>query len=332
MCKRDRNSPWPGGSEFAFTFVDDTDWASIERVKPVYDLLQALGMRTTKTVWVLDGGPGARNSGATCEDNAYLEWILSLQDAGFEIALHNVAPSTSVRERTGIGLDRFKQLFGVKHILHCNHVGCEEGIYWGEARLSGWRKAIYRVLARDQVGRYRGHIQGDPLFWGDLCSKHISYVRNFVYRDIDTLSICPEMPYHDPAKPFVRYWFAGADAGNLERFLRNFTVPKIDTLVRNRGACIAYVHFAAGFVKNGAVDARFRDRLEYISGKQGWFAPASEILNYLGGELGRPDARAISPKRLQSLEVKWLAERVLDGVRKAANRKMGRYRRRGGAS
>jgi len=40
---------WPNGKRFAFTIVDDTDWAAVERVKPVYDLLARLGLKTTKT-------------------------------------------------------------------------------------------------------------------------------------------------------------------------------------------------------------------------------------------------------------------------------------------
>ena len=57
-------------------------------------------------------------------------------------------------------------------------------------------------------GKFRGHVEGDPYFWGDLCQARIKYYRNFIFRNINTLKCCPFMPYHDPQKPFVNYWFA----------------------------------------------------------------------------------------------------------------------------
>ena len=66
-----------------------------------------------------------------------------------------------------------------------------EAIYHGEERVTGVRRAIYNALTR---GRRRwlveGHVPESPLSWGDLCAERVSYVRNFVYRDIDTLAAC----------------------------------------------------------------------------------------------------------------------------------------------
>jgi hypothetical protein len=42
---------WPNGKRFAFTIVDDTDDATVQKVRPVYDFLLELGIRSTKTVW-----------------------------------------------------------------------------------------------------------------------------------------------------------------------------------------------------------------------------------------------------------------------------------------
>ena len=47
---------WPEQRKFAFTIVDDTDKATVENVKPVYDFLAESGIRTTKTAWPI-GGP-----------------------------------------------------------------------------------------------------------------------------------------------------------------------------------------------------------------------------------------------------------------------------------
>jgi hypothetical protein len=47
---------WPNGKSFAFTIVDDTDEATVNNVKPIYDLLYELGFKTTKTVWLFHQG------------------------------------------------------------------------------------------------------------------------------------------------------------------------------------------------------------------------------------------------------------------------------------
>ena len=43
---------WPSNKKFAFTIVDDTDNATVENIKPVYDLLHKLSICSTKTIWV----------------------------------------------------------------------------------------------------------------------------------------------------------------------------------------------------------------------------------------------------------------------------------------
>jgi hypothetical protein len=294
--------------------VDDPDYATVDKVKPVYDLLTHLGMRTTKLVWMFRGNSHATISGSACDDPAYLAWVLSLQQQGFEIGLHNAAPMTSRRERTCQALERFRALFGPRPLLHCNHTGCLEGIYWGDARLSAWRRPLYNLLTRGRRRDvFRGHIAGDLLFWGDLCQAHVRYVRNFVFDTLNTLAVCPEMPYHDPAKPYVNFWFASTEGPTRCSFLRHFTVRNIDRLIAEGGLCIAYVHFAQGFAPNGSVDPEFRQRLEYIASKDGWFAKVSEVLDYLRKD-GSPAERIISPTRLRQLELRWLLSKLTKGT------------------
>ena len=308
------NVLWPNGHRFALTIFDDTDWATIENVKPVYDFLTEIGMRTTKSVWVFPGKGRQINGGSTCEDKQYLDWILYLNQSGFEIGLHNAAPGTSDREQTRVALERFRELFGKRKITCCNHTGCLESIYWGDARLSDSMRLVYNILTLGRNrGLFQGHDKESPLFWGDLCRKHVQYVRNFVYDGINTLSIVPEMPYHDLSKPFVNFWFASTEGSNLERFLRNFTFESIDRLEQEGGLCVAYVHFAAGFVQGGRLNAEFLRRMEYIAGKGGWFAPVGEVLDHLRKGAGRSD-RMISPKRLRQIECRWLLSKTLKGT------------------
>jgi len=305
---------WPHGHRFAFTVFDDTDWATLENVKPVYDLLTDLGMRTTKSVWLFPSGGEPVNGGSTCEDPGYLQWILLLQRRGFEIALHNPAPATSPRENMKMALARFRELFGSQMLIHCNHVGCAEDIYWGDARLSGWRRALYNLLTRGRNRNvFRGHVEGDPLFWGDLCQERVRYVRNFVFDELNTLSVCPEMPYHDPTRPFVNFWFASTEGGSLSRFVKNFTLANIDRLIEEGGMCIAYVHFAGRFAPGGKVDSEFRQRMEYIAAQNGWFATVSNVLDYLRAGASR-ESRAIGAAALRRLEMRWLASKLRKGT------------------
>jgi hypothetical protein len=305
---------WPNGHKFAFTVVDDTDSATIENVKPVYDVLRDLGMKTTKTAWMFRGEGPKADPGATCEDRAYLDWLLALRSQGFEIAFHNAASSTSNRARTNRALARIRELFGSKQLLFCNHMSCGENMYWGDVRLSGWRRSVYRLATRGRrTDQFRGHIEGDSLFWGDLCQQQVRYVRNFVFDELNGLAICPDQPYHDPGKPYVNYWFASSDGGYLSLFLRNFTPQKIDRLAEAGGVCIAYVHFAYGFVEKGVLNPEFRKRLERIAALGGWFAPASEVLDFLRQDAG-PQQRTIPPERLRHLERKWLVEKLLKGT------------------
>jgi len=308
------NVRWPNGHKFAFTVVDDTDSATIANVKPVYHLLAGLGMKTTKTAWMFRGEGPATDRGATCEEQQYLEWLLSLQRQGFEIAFHNAAPVTSRREITSLALARFRSLFGNKDILFCNHGGCRENIYWGQARLSGWCRFLYNLATRGKKRDIsRGHVEGDPLFWGDLCQQRVRYVRNFVFDELDALNVCPEQPYHDPTRPYVNFWFTSADGANLKRFLANCTIEKFKRLEEAGGLCIAYVHFGYGFVENGTVNAEFRKRLEFLASLNGWFAPASQVLDHLRQGAGTGE-RAITPKRLCQLERKWLLEKLFKGT------------------
>ena len=91
----------------------------------------------------------------------------------------------------------------------------------GGCQVFRWRVPLYHLLTRFRnIGQYRGHIEGDQYFWGDLCKAKIKYYRNFVFQDINTLKACPLMPYHDPKRPYVNYWFASSDGAHCKEFTR----------------------------------------------------------------------------------------------------------------
>ena len=301
---------WPEGKSFAFSVFDDTDLQTLENVREVYAFLADLGLRTTKSVWPIRGVYTPKLGGKTCEDEAYRRWVLDLQAQGFEIGLHNVTYHTSLRADTKRGLERFHDIFGHYPYGVATHSGCHEGMYWGNYRLSGIHEVLYNVLLRNRYkGVFQGHIEDSPLFWGDLCQEKTKYVRNFVFDDINTLNTCPMMPYHDPSRPFVNYWFASSEGAKLISFNTLLSESNQDRLEAEGGACIVYTHFAEGFYANGHLDPRFQSLMERVSQKNGWFVPVQQLLDYLLEHKIHTD---ISPQERTWLERKWLKHKIFN--------------------
>ena len=104
---------FPGGKRFCFSILDDTDDATVENVKPVYDYLYECGLRTTKTVWPMDCPEGSRVffAAETLQDKPYCDFVHELVSRGFELALHGATMESSTRERTMRGLGFLQREF-----------------------------------------------------------------------------------------------------------------------------------------------------------------------------------------------------------------------------
>jgi len=303
---------WPEGKTFAFTIFDDPDAQRLDDGKKVYSLLSDLGFRTTKGVWPLGAIREPNSGGDTCANPLYLREAIDLETRGFEIGFHNATLHSSTREETIRGLDAFRQYFGHDPVVMANHYN-QEAIYWGSARISGrGRRAAYNLATvwRNHDSHF-GHVEGHPCFWGDVCRNRIRYCRNFVFSEIDTLRVCPWMPYHDPERPYVNAWYASSEGSNLARFLHTVSEGNQDLLEAEGGACIMYTHFGHGFVQDGSVDARFRELLNRLSRKNGWFVPVGTLLDHLKQEMGESE---ISPANRARLERRWLWEKLLRGT------------------
>jgi hypothetical protein len=302
---------WPEGKDFAFTIFDDTDNQTLENGPAVYDFLTALGFRTTKSVWPLAGTDTPLVGGATCADAKYLEWVQDLQQRGFEIALHNVTYHTSARVETRAGLEHFRELFGTYPRAMANHCGCREAPYWADDRVSGINRLVYNVLSRYRFrGFSQGHRENSPLFWGDLCQAKIKYMRNFVFGNIDTLKACPFMPYHDPDRPLVNYWFAASEGGYPQSFVHTLSEANQDRLEAEHGACIMYTHLGDRFYYKGKLYAPFQSVMERLSRRNGWFVPVTTLLDYLLQVKGHHDITSWERARL---ERKWLWHKIRVG-------------------
>jgi hypothetical protein len=311
-CKNTLAPPWPDGCRFAFTVFDDTDNATLENVQPVYSFLADCGFRTTKSVWTVKGNPNEGfAAGDTCEDVDYLQWLLELQSKGFEIAWHNATWHGLPRERIAIALEAFKGHFGHYPFSGATHFR-PEGLYWGDGRVSGFRKLLYNLLTRFRNHNlYRGHIEGDPYFWGDLCREKIKYYRNFVYNDINTLKLCPFMPYFDADRSYINNWFASSNGTGPERFVQCISEANQDRLEEEGGACIMYTHFGWRFSEGGRLGADFKSLLNRLSKKNGWFVPVTTLLDYLQKIHG---PHQITANERRHLEWKWIWEKIFNGT------------------
>jgi hypothetical protein len=303
---------WPDGKRFAFTVFDDPDGQSLSTGHVVYGLLRDLGLRTTKGVWTLPAADVPSEYGITCGEPAALAWFQELQKAGFEIGYHNATLRTSPREDTELALRRFAEFFGDQPITMAQHYDCDENVYWGDERLTGWRRGVYNLATRfANHHKFKGSTEGHPYYWADLCHTRVQYLRNFVFGDINTLKSCPMMPYHDPRTPLVRFWYASSGGANVTAARRLLHEANQDRLEAEGGACILYTHFGHGYVEGGAMDRRVRDLLGRLSRKNGWFAPVATLLTFLRNR-GSPHRLTDAERR--ALEWKWLREKLTSGT------------------
>lgn len=303
---------WPDGNRAAFAVFDDTDNTTMENGPPVYDLLDRLGLHVTKSVWPL--GPTARQrvGGSTLADPDYLSWVLRLQSSGHEIGFHNATDHPSVRSDTISALDRFEELFGHPPRVGADHSGNREALYWGPRRLTGVGSHAYALaqkVMRPNRPTFSGEDPTSEYFWGDVCRERITYWRNFCFDEVDLFRVSPKLPYHDPRRSYVNYWFTSTDGSNLPRFVRHLTDDKLDRLEANGGVCIMYTHFGVGFAPGGTVDAGFAAAMERLADRPIWVAPTSEVLDHLRSQL---DDTLLSDGERRALEARWILDRLRD--------------------
>ena len=146
-------------------------------------------------------------------------------------------------------------------------------------------------------------------FWGDYSKDKIKFIRNRVFNGINTLKYDPRMPFKEKHKEYTNYWFSSSDGHTVEEFNDLISKSNINKLKRQGGLCIVYTHFASGFIdSNGKLNERFKDNIEYLSIQNGWFVPASEILEYL---LSQKKKDYVSSFYINVLDFKWLSNRIL---------------------
>jgi len=279
MCT-DKSIRWPGGKKFAFTIVDDTDNATLENIQDIYNTLTELQLFITKTVWPLSIDKNTEyGSSHTLQDDSYLQFISGLQNSGHEIALHGVRGCSSERQTIIEGLKFFQNVMGSLPKLHVNHAQNLDNLYWGKAWIPKWKRIIKRYP--NEKSGY-GHDPKSNYFWGDIAKECIEYVRGYVFNHGNTTYIDRYTPYHDPGKQYVQNWFSSSNGDRLDKLLNLTSSKNLDELERTNGACIVYTHFGDSYYKiNNKIEKSLKLNLQNVSQREGWFVPASTLLDFL---------------------------------------------------
>ncbi len=299
MRKKIEILPFPHGKDFTVSFVDDTDLSTIDNTAPVYDLLSDLNIKGTKTVWIHRQKRSSAfsekdeyivssntHNGSTLEDEEYLDFIKSLRTKGYEIALHGITAGNSYRDEIIEGIDTFKHIFGDYPKINILHERNRENLYAGNDKLDFWPFKLLEKMTDNSD--YQGHREGSKYFWGDIAKAKIKYIRLpfHTISEVNTLKVNPSMPFHDPRRPFVNYWFASSDGADCQRFNKLLSDEHIRRLEKENGVCLIYTHFAKGFCfkKNGKYELN-REFVNAVSNlgryRNVWCPTASKLLDRL---------------------------------------------------
>jgi len=274
---------FPGGKQFAFSIFDDTDVATLEYIRPIYELLERLGFRTTKSVWPLPYyGHSDYQGSDTLADPEYASYVRHLQERGFEIAFHGARMETSERAEIIAAFERYKQILGRHPQAYAAHGRNCDNLYWGADR---FRFRLWRWLYAALGGRHErageGHRPESPYYWGDLAEQHLRYVRSFTYDDLNVWNITAAVPYRTAGTPGVRAFFPSSFADNVEEFIELLSPARQAQLEHERGLAIVGTHFGKGFLHDGRVHPGVVEVLTRLSQRPGWFQPVSTLLDYL---------------------------------------------------
>ncbi|HEV8019039.1 MAG TPA: hypothetical protein VGP32_10820 [Steroidobacteraceae bacterium] len=279
---------FPGGKQFAFSIFDDTDDATLEYIRPIYELLDRLGFRTTKTVWPLPYQGASDYQGSdTLDDPDYASYVRHLQERGFEIAFHGARMESSERTEIHAAFEVYHRTLGRYPTAYAAHGHNCDNLYWGvdRFRFRLWR-CLYTALGGRRERRAEGHRTGSPFYWADLAERYLHYVRSFAYDDLNVWNITTAVPYRTAHTPGVRAFFPCSFVDNAEEFIELLNPPRQAQLESERGLAIVGTHFGKGFLRDGRVHPGVIDALTRLAQRPGWFQPVSTLLDHLAGAPG----------------------------------------------
>jgi hypothetical protein len=117
------------------------------------------------------------------------------------------------------------------------------------------------------------------------------------------MQIPPGRPYHDPAKKIEPVLFNTADAPNIKSFNKMVNPDSIDLLRKQNGWAIVSTHLGKGFCREGKLDTKFEQSMKYLASSNGWFVPASQLLDYLKENTGVCEISCIRRSWMEYLHI-----------------------------
>lgn len=309
MSHRPRVS-FPDGRQFALSIFDDTDVATLESIRPIYELLDRLGLRATKSVWALPyPGESWYQGSDTLEDPEYASYLRQLQDRGFEIAFHGARMESSERAHIEASLELYRQTLDRYPTAYAAHGNNRDNLYWGvdRFRFRLWRW-LYAALDGRRERPAEGHRSGSPFYWGDLAARHLRYVRSFTYDALNLWNITTAIPYRTAGTVGVHAFFPSSFADNVAEFIELLSPARQAQLERERGLAIVGTHFGKGFVRDGRVHPGVVEVLTRLAQRPGWFPPVSTLLDHLARAQG--GVVLLEGYRLFRLEGLWFWHRI----------------------
>lgn len=303
--------------KFYFSIIDDTDDATLENIKPVYDFLYEQGIKITKTVWVYP--PFDEPSKGDClQRSDYADYIKELHDRGYEIGLHNVGSadqdSPYTRDRILEGLDFFEKRLGFKPTICVNHSYNPDSVYGGYKRFNNPMSWIVRKLYKQYGRTFYGEIEESPYFWGDKYKELFKYSRNHECDTLLTTKWDKRMPYIDPHRnKYANYWYSATFAPNQDVFNYVVTDNALEKLERKGGCCIVFTHLGY-YCKDGVIDPGFVGRIKKIAANPNCISmPVTQTLDAIAEtreQAGKTKYPTISYTYKTWLEIKHLLTRV----------------------
>ena len=303
--------------KFYFSIIDDTDDATLENIRPVYDFLYEQGIKISKTVWVYPA-LDEQSSGDCLQRDEYADYIKVLHERGYEIGLHNVGSadydSPYTREKILEGLDFFEKRLGFKPTICVNHSYNPDSVYGGYKRFNNPMAWVVKKLYKQYGRTFYGEVEDSPYFWGDKHKELFKYSRNHECDTLLTTKWDKRMPYIDPRRSqYANYWYSATFAPNQDVFNYVVSDKALAKLERKGGCCIIFTHLGY-YCKDGVIDPGFVERIKKIASNPNCISmPVTQTLDAIAEareKAGKRKYPTISYFYKTWLEVKHLLTRV----------------------
>ncbi len=282
---------YPDGHTFAFTIVHDADSAYSLRLAPLFDEFDADRLKITVTAFVFWADWAKKHKiwsrwvapigsaqafldpfAVPLADPAERAFYLGLAARGHEVGMHTATDTSDTTEVLAQAFVFFKEIFGHPPTVYVEHSGTSNKETL-ENQGSNPRSAYYSLGI---LNRYR------PWVWVD---GDMGLPRNADPQYFD-LAATKGAPFTDAAarhygipKVFMRTgkWKSADGDG----FLQWYSQTNIDALEAHRGLALVYTHLNEKWVdpRTRKIRDPLRDRLRYLTSKDGWFVPAGTILD-----------------------------------------------------